>query len=225
MNDSAPPGLPLLFAGERFEVVGGKALYWPAQKALIVADLHLEKASWFAKHGQMLPPYDSLATIEAVAALVERTGARQLWCLGDNFHDSAGVKRLQPAARALLATLTARLDWHWIVGNHDPALGGDIGGTVMEEAELCGLILRHRADPGEGRAELSGHFHPKYHGKSRSRTVSRACFVMGETRLILPAFGAFTGGLAADHIDITHVAGAAAEALVPTQGRLLRFKL
>ena len=225
MSDPALPRLPLNFAGERFEVVDGKALYWPAQKALIVADLHLEKASWFATHGQMLPPYDSLATLQALAVLIEATGAIRLWCLGDNFHDDGGVARLEPAARALLAALTTRISWCWIIGNHDPGLGSNIGGTVADEADVNGLILRHRALPGEARPELSGHFHPKYRSKNRNRAVTRACFVMSETRLILPAFGAFTGGLAADHTEITCVVGAAAEALVPTQGRLLRFKL
>lgn len=225
MMQTAPPRLPFTFAGQAFEVVDGKALYWPAQRALIVADLHLEKASWFAVRGQMLPPYDSLATLQNLATLIEATQARQLWCLGDNFHDSGGVARLEPAAKALLAALTARLDWRWIIGNHDPALEGDIGGTVIDEAQVCGLILRHRADPNETGAELSGHFHPKYRGQSRSRAVLRACFVMSETRLILPAFGAFTGGIAADHTEIMDVVGPVAEALVPTQGRLLRFKL
>jgi uncharacterized protein len=225
MINAQPPRLPLDFAGQSFEVVGGKALYWPAQNALIVADLHLEKASWFAVRGQMLPPYDSLATLQALAALIEVTKARQLWCLGDNFHDSGGVERLEPAARALLAELTAQLDWRWITGNHDPALGGNIGGSVIEEAEVSGLILRHRAYPNETRPELSGHYHPKYRGQSRGRGVSRTCFVMSHTRLILPAFGALTGGLVADHPEIMGVVGAPAHALVPTQGRLLRFRL
>jgi uncharacterized protein len=225
MTEASPSRLPLTFAGYGFEVVGGKALYWPEQSALIVADLHLEKASWFAARGQMLPPYDSLATLQALASLIEATQARQLWCLGDNFHDSGGTERLEPAARSLLTALTETLDWCWIIGNHDPALEGDIGGTVAEEAEVSGLILRHRADPDETRPELSGHFHPKYRGKSRSRSVSRTCFVMSETRLILPAFGALTGGLAADHPEILGVVGTAAHALVATQGRLLRFKL
>jgi uncharacterized protein len=225
MIDVPSPRLSLNFAGQAFAVVGGRALYWPAQNALIVADLHLEKASWFAARGQMLPPYDSLATLQSLSALITVTHASTLWCLGDNFHDSGGVQRLEPAARALLTELTAQLDWRWITGNHDSALGGGIGGMVVEEAEVSGLILRHRADPNETRPELSGHFHPKYRGRSRSRAVSRACFVVSETRLIFPAFGALTGGLAADHIEIMDVVGSAAEALVPTQGRLLRFKL
>ncbi len=225
MTNASSPRLPFTFSGQAFEIVGGKALYWPEQGALIVADLHLEKASWFAVRGQMLPPYDSLATLQGLSKLIEATQACQLWCLGDNFHDSGGITRLESDAKALLAALTAQLDWRWIIGNHDPALGGDIGGTVVDEAEVSGVILRHRALPNERRPELSGHFHPKYRGQNRSRAVSRACFVMSEMRLILPAFGTLTGGLGADHTEIMGVVGPAAEALVPTQGRLLRFKL
>ena len=213
------------FGGHEFEVVGKTALYWPAQAALIVADLHLEKASWFATRGQMLPPYDSLATLQRLSALVTLTGAQQIWCLGDNFHDDDATNRLEPAAHALLAALTAALDWRWIVGNHDSGLGGDIGGSIIDEAEVAGLILRHRACPNEMRPELSGHFHPKFHGQSRGRRLSRPCFVMSQTRLILPAFGAFTGGLAADHPEIIAAVGPGAEALVPTAKRLLRFAL
>jgi uncharacterized protein len=225
MMNALPSRLPLNFGGQVFEVVGGKTLYWPAQNALIVADLHLEKASWFAVRGQMLPPYDSLATLQALAKVIQATQARQLWCLGDNFHDNGGVVRLELSARTLLAKLTAEIDWRWIIGNHDEALEGGIGGTIFEEAEVGGLILRHRALPGETRAELSGHFHPKYRGQSRSRAISRACFVISKTRLILPAFGSLTGGLMADHPEIHGVVGQSAHALVATQGRLLKFKL
>jgi uncharacterized protein len=225
MIDALPPRLLFDFAGQSFEIVGGKALYWPAQNALIVADLHLEKASWFAARGQMLPPYDSMATLQSLAVLIDATQARQLWCLGDNFHDDEGVARLEPAARQLLKKLTAQVDWRWIIGNHDSSLAGDIGGAIMDEAEVNGLILRHRALAVETHAELSGHFHPKYRGQSRSRAVSRACFVMSKTRLILPAFGSLTGGLVADHPEILGVVGSHAQALVATRGRLLRFNL
>jgi uncharacterized protein len=225
MTDLNLPRPSLTFAGQVFEAVGGNALYWPAQNALVVADLHLEKASWFAKRGQMLPPYDSVATLQKLSCLVVATGARAVWCLGDNFHDDGGVARLEPTARRLLTSLTTSLAWHWIIGNHDPALEGDIGGTIVEEAEIDGLILRHRADPNDIKPELSGHFHPKYRGQSRGRGVSRPCFIISDTKLILPAFGAFTGGLMADHPEIMAAAGTNAEALVPVKSRMLRFRL
>ncbi|HVI05062.1 MAG TPA: phosphoesterase, partial [Sphingomicrobium sp.] len=111
--------VPFSFAGETFEATAGGALYWPSQEALLVADLHLEKASWFARFGQFLPPYDSHATLIGLAAEIKRTGATRLYCLGDSFHDSFGCDRLPADARELLCSLTSSLDWTWIVGNHD----------------------------------------------------------------------------------------------------------
>src|SRR5919107_1001468 len=148
--------VPFSFAGETFLAGPGGALFWPAQKALLVADLHLEKASWFARLGQFLPPYDSHATLSALAREVERTGATRLYCLGDSFHDQFGCERLPPSARALLTDLTDTLDWTWIVGNHDPGFADHCGGQLDEEVEVAGIVLRHEALPGESRPELSG---------------------------------------------------------------------
>ncbi|MEZ0244485.1 MAG: ligase-associated DNA damage response endonuclease PdeM [Sphingomonas sp.] len=216
--------VPLSFAGHDLMALPEGALYWPARHALLVADLHFEKASWFAARGQMLPPYDSIATLSGLAALAERTGAKELWCLGDSFHDSKGCERLPDDARALLEWLTAKLDWHWITGNHDPVVE-PFGGSIAEEAEVDGLLLRHEADPLETRPELSGHFHPKLRVSVRGRLVSRRCFVATPTKLILPAFGALTGGLDAHHPEIVRAVGKRAEALVAVEGRLLRFPL
>ncbi len=217
--------VPFSFAGHALCALPEGALYWPARRALIVADLHFEKASWFAKSGQMLPPYDTLATLAAVAALIERTAARELWCLGDSFHDSAGCERLQPDARAALTALTGALRWVWITGNHDAMLTDHCGGEIVEEAEIDGMLLRHEAEQGEARPELSGHFHPKLRVKLRGRPVSRRCFVATPTKLILPAFGALTGGLDAAHPEIVRAVGRGAEALVPLSDRLLRFPI
>ena len=174
------------------------ALFWPARSALLVADLHLEKASWFARLGQMLPPYDSLATLADLTALAASTGARET-----------------------LTALTAATRWAWIVGNHDPGFTDQCGGEIVDEAEIDGVVLRHEADPHETRPELSGHFHPKLRITHRGRLVSRRCFVATDRKLILPAFGALTGGLDATHPEILR----AAEALVPVAERLLRFPL
>ncbi|MFM9851531.1 MAG: ligase-associated DNA damage response endonuclease PdeM [Sphingomonadaceae bacterium] len=216
---------PLHFAGQDFAVAGGTALYWPSQAALIVADLHLEKASWFAVRGQMLPPYDSHATLQRLSTLIAQTHARQLWCLGDNFHDDGGEARLSNEARHLLADLMARCDWHWITGNHDEHLPPSAGGTIHEEVTIKGLVLRHQANAADPRPELSGHFHPKYRAGARGQSVSRPCFVASATKLILPAFGAFTGGLSADHPEIVAAAGLPAKALIPAGLRLLSFSL
>lgn len=201
------------------------ALFWPARRALLVADLHLEKASAFAAHGQMLPPYDSRATLARLAALIDHLSVDELWCLGDSFHDAAGGARLPNADRAQLDALAARVRWTWIVGNHDAALPPDLGGEVVAEAAVDGVLLRHEADPGEGSPEISGHFHPKVRVRLRGRHVSRRCFVASARKIILPAFGALTGGLDAAHPEIRRSMGDAAEALVPLADRLLRYPI
>ena len=217
--------VPFSFAGETFEATAGGALFWPSQKALLVADLHLEKASWFARLGQFLPPYDSHATLTALAGEIDRTGAERLYCLGDSFHDRFGCERLPASARELLTSLTSKLDWVWIVGNHDPGFADHCGGTIAEQVELGGIILRHEAVRGESRPEISGHFHPKLRVNLRGRRVSRRCFVASPTKIIMPAFGSLTGGLDAHHPEIIGQVGAKAAALVPVSDRLLRFPL
>ena len=217
--------VPLSFAGHDFVATLEGALFWPALSALLVADLHLEKASWYARDGQFLPPYDSEATLTSLAAEVQRTGATRLFCLGDSFHDRFGCDRLPEAARTLLTGLTAQLDWVWILGNHDPGFADHCGGTLAEELEIEGLVLRHEADPAEPRPELSGHFHPKLRLDIRGRRVARRCFVASETKLILPAFGSLTGGLDATHPEIMRNVGSKASALVPVSNRMLRFPL
>ncbi|QIK78915.1 ligase-associated DNA damage response endonuclease PdeM [Sphingomonas piscis] len=217
--------VPLSFAGHDFLATPEGALFWPARKALLVADLHLEKASWFARLGQFLPPYDSHATLLALKGEVERTGAERLYCLGDSFHDKFGCDRLPDNARALLLSLTGRLDWTWILGNHDPGFADHCGGTLIEEMEVDGIMLRHEADPADPRPEMSGHFHPKLRLQIKGRRVSRRCFVASESKLILPAFGSLTGGLDAAHPEIVRNVGAQASALVPVSDRLLRFPI
>jgi DNA ligase-associated metallophosphoesterase len=213
------------FCGHDLMALPQGALFWPARRALLVADLHLEKASWFAKGGQMLPPYDSIATLADLTAVAAATDAAEIWCLGDSFHDSAGCDRLPAEARDLLTALTATTRWTWITGNHDPGIADHCGGEIVEEAEVDGLLLRHEAEPGEARPELSGHFHPKLRIHLRGRLVSRRCFVATDRKLILPAFGALTGGLDAHHPEIVRAVGSGAEALVPVQDRLLRFPI
>jgi len=213
------------FSGHALMALPQGALFWPARRALLVADLHLEKASWFASGGQMLPPYDSIATLADLAAIAAASGAVEIWCLGDSFHDRHGCDRLPGEARALLTALTGSTRWTWITGNHDPGLADPCGGRVAGEAEVDGLILRHEADPAETRPELSGHFHPKLRISHRGRLVSRRCFVATPAKLILPAFGSLTGGLDAHHPEIIRAVGQGAEALVPVRDKLLRFPI
>ncbi|HEX9947170.1 MAG TPA: ligase-associated DNA damage response endonuclease PdeM [Allosphingosinicella sp.] len=213
------------FCGHDLMALPQGALFWPARRALLVADLHFEKASWFARFGQMLPPYDSIATLADLTALAVSTGAREVWCLGDSFHDRNGCDRLPARAREMLIALTGATRWTWITGNHDPGIADHCGGDIVEEAEVDGLLLRHQADPAEPRPELSGHFHPKLRIHHRGRRVSRRCFVATDRKLILPAFGSLTGGLDAAHPEIVRAVGPRAEALVPVADRLLRFPL
>ena len=217
--------VPFSFAGETFEATSSGALYWPAQNALLAADLHLEKASWFARLGQFLPPYDSHATLTELAAEVERSGARRLYCLGDSFHDAFGCDRLPQDARELLTELTGQLEWTWIVGNHDPGFADHCGGTIADEVQIDGIILRHEAVPAESRPEISGHFHPKLRVSVKGRQVSRRCFVVSPAKIIMPAFGSLTGGLDARHPEILRSAGPDAAALVPLSDRILRFPI
>jgi uncharacterized protein len=217
--------VPLSFAGQEFFASPEGALHWPDQQALLVADLHLEKASWFARLGQFLPPYDSQATLQSLSQEIERTGITRLYCLGDSFHDRFGCDRLPSSARELLASMTARLDWIWIVGNHDAGFIDHCGGRVEEECEVAGIILRHEAEEHDLQPEISGHFHPKLRLNLKGRHVSRRCYVASATKLILPAYGALTGGLDAGHPEIIRKVGPSASALVPSSDRLLRFPL
>lgn len=217
--------VPFSFANQDFLASPDGALFWPSERALLVADLHLEKASWFAKLGQLLPPYDSIATLEALTRDVERSGATRLFCLGDSFHDRLGVDRLPDRARELLAALTVRLEWVWITGNHDAGFVDHCGGRIVEEATVAGIALRHEAVAGDSAPEMSGHYHPKLRVSMKGRSVSRRCYVMSETKLILPAYGALTGGLDAHHPEILEKVGPRASALVPVTDRLLRFPI
>ncbi|MGH6659205.1 MAG: ligase-associated DNA damage response endonuclease PdeM [Sphingomicrobium sp.] len=217
--------VPFSFAGETLFATAEGALYWPRRKAVLLADLHLEKASWFARIGQFLPPYDSHATLSAALHIVAGTEAAQVYCLGDSFHDRFGCDRLPASARALLTHLTAAVDWTWIVGNHDPGFADRCGGTIVEETVIDGLVLRHEAERAETRPEITGHFHPKLRLRLKGRSVSRRCFVLSESKLIMPAFGALTGGLDAHHPQILGQIGGKASALVPLPDRLLRFPL
>ncbi len=217
--------VPLSFAGHDFLALPEAALFWPAKRALLVADLHFEKASWFGRFGQFLPPHDSQATLELIAALVERTGAQSVWSLGDSFHDADGPARLPSKARARLAALTEQVDWVWITGNHDAGFVDHCGGRIAEEVRIEGVVLRHEAIEGDDTPEMSGHFHPKLRLRMKGRQVSRRCFVASRTKLILPAYGTLTGGLDAHHPEILRKVGPGASALVPVTDRLLRFPI
>ena len=224
--------VPLSFAGDEFLLTTGRALFWPRESALLVADLHLEKASFYARTGQFLPPYDSRETLERVASAIRETGARRVYTLGDNFHDDDGPRRLEPHAAGMLAALTRAVEWVWITGNHDARMEAAAGGELAEELEIAGMVLRHKATAGETRPELSGHYHPRLHLKVRDRPIRRACAVVssdegGGGRMILPAFGTLTGGMdAADPAIVAALQPAEAiDAVLPAKGKLATFPL
>ncbi len=214
------------FGDVELHIAGEAGLYWREHRLLVVSDLHLEKASSYAVRGQMLPPYDSLATLEAVAALAEQCGAKAVLCLGDNYHDDAGEARLQGDAARLLSRLTMDYDWTWVVGNHDPEVGAIWGGAVVQEVEIDAILFRHEIDPAYCGPEISGHFHPKLRMNVRGRSIRRRAFVQSANRLIMPAFGTFTGGMDADDPAILAALDEQdAYALVPLKDRLGRFAL
>lgn len=192
-------GLKLTVNGEACVLRCSGALWLPAHQALIASDLHLEKGSAFAARGQMLPPYDSPATLAKLEAEIEALAPATVVLLGDSFHDSQAVGRMDPTQLARLERLAAGRDWIWLEGNHDlDALAGTLDrlpGRVVETMALGGLFLIHepQAEPHPG--ETAGHLHPAARVAAYGRGVRRPCFVTDGNRLILPAFGAFTGGL------------------------------
>jgi DNA ligase-associated metallophosphoesterase len=170
------------------------AMYLADHDALVVADLHFEKGSSFARRGSLLPPYDTRETMRPLALAIERYRPATVIALGDSFHDLDGPDRLVEDDRAALARLQAGRQWIWITGNHDRALPPSIGGEVIEKLTLGGLTLRHEPVAGATR-ELAGHLHPVGKVVMRGRGVRRRCFVNDGARCILPALGAYAGGL------------------------------
>jgi len=169
------------------------ALFWEQQSLLVVSDLHLEKGSSFAARGVLLPPYDTMATLCRLAAVVARHDPRMVIALGDSFHDRVAHERLSAQDRETIAALQARRDWIWISGNHDPALPRDIGGVVASEVAIGPIVFRH--EPTGASGEIAGHLHPKARVATRGRAMERRCFACDGERAVMPAFGAYAGGL------------------------------
>ena len=170
------------------------ALYWPDESLLVVADLHLEKGSSFARRGMLLPPYDTAETLARLTQLILRYAPRRVIALGDSFHDNEGHARLVSADRASLVALQRGRDWVWIAGNHDPDPHG-VGGTFADVVTVGALTFRHEPSRHARKGEIAGHLHPAARIVQRGRAVSRRCFVTDGNALVMPAFGAYTGGL------------------------------
>jgi DNA ligase-associated metallophosphoesterase len=191
---AAPSDGAVAVAGATFVADVGGIIYWPEQGLLAVADLHLEKGSSFAERGVLLPPYDTAATLAALGALMARYAPRAVAALGDSFHDGRGPARLADTDRATLRHLQKGRDWIWIAGNHDPEPAVNVGGRFLPMLELGGVTFRHQPEEG-AHAEIAGHLHPVARVSRRGRSVSCRCFAGDGARLVMPAFGAYTGGL------------------------------
>jgi len=192
----APP-LPALVgvAGVVLEAFAEGVLWWADRRMLMVADLHLEKGSSYARRGQMLPPYDTAETLARLGRITARLDPAVVVSLGDSFHDDGGSSRLRPEDRAALRAIQAGRDFIWIAGNHDPGRPHGLDGDHMEALTAGPLTFRHAPVAGGGPGEIAGHLHPCARVAGRGRSVRRKCFAGDGARLVLPAFGAYAGGL------------------------------
>ena len=200
------------------------ALHWADEATLVVADLHLEKGTSYAPAGSFLPPYDTRATLAALATLVDRLRPQRVICLGDSFHDGGAAGRLDAADQRTLADAIARVaEWWWVAGNHDPTPPDGLGGRVAEEVTIGPLVFRHQADAARPDGEVSGHYHPRAAVKLRHGRLGGRCFVEDGRRLILPAFGAYAGGLDVRDPAIADLFAPAARIHVIGRGRIHAF--
>ena len=170
-------------------------VYWPAEQTLLVADLHLEKGSSIARRGQLLPPYDTKSTLKRLANCLERWCPKRVIALGDSFHEKTASQRLSSQDFTTLKTMMGHREWIWITGNHDPDPPVNLGGEVVDELTIDRLIFRHEPLENTDTGEIAGHLHPKARIVLRGRSIRRSCFAASKTRMILPSFGAYTGGL------------------------------
>ena len=230
---STAPGSPLprgradhviSIAGVAVVADCGGALYWPEEGLLVVADLHLEKGSSFAHRGVFLPPYDTSATLARLGQLIARYAPRCVIALGDNFHDGDGAGRLQDSDRDHLRALQRGRDWIWITGNHDPDPVPGIGGYFPASLAVGALSFRHEPTAKAPDGEVAGHLHPVARVTQRGRTVSRRCFVTSGKQAVMPAFGAYAGGLNIRHSAFAELFGTLAfTAHMLGDGRLYAF--
>ncbi len=221
---------PVSVCGKAFRAHMSGALYWPAEKALIVSDLHFEKGSHYAARGQMLPPYDTRETLRRLAEVIDYYDAATIISLGDSFHDHAATERMDSADLRTLRILQEDREWIWITGNHDPEIAASIGSNVFKSLQVAGLSLLHQPSDGAATHEIAGHYHPAARLVVHGTSLRRPCFVSNGMRLIMPAFGAFTGGLNILDVAFAPLFGSdgmavwmlGQEGLYPVAPRLLR---
>jgi uncharacterized protein len=212
-NEQTMNGLSFTFAGTELLALPSGALYWPAQALLCASDLHLGKSERMARRGgPMLPPYEARETLARLADDIQAHAPRTVICLGDSFDDPDAMRALEPEARTRITTLMAGRRWIWIEGNHD-AGPVDLGGTHLVQFRQVPLTFRHLARSGAA-GEISGHYHPKARLALRGRTITRRCFLVDAARLILPAYGTYTGGLFSDAAVLCDLMSPDARAIV-----------
>ncbi len=215
---------PIHLAGHRLMLDPAGALWWPERHLLAVADLHLEKGSACAMRGHLVPPWDTRATLDRLALLLRRYAPRTVLALGDSFHDTGGPGRLMAADAIRLRAMAEAHEFVWLLGNHDPLPPDGMLGATAEWWEADGIVFRHQAGAGNG-IEVCGHHHPKASVATRAQTITRPCFVAGPQRLMLPAFGAFTGGLDVRNPAIAGLFPRGARAFLLGRDRLFAFSL
>lgn len=182
-------------SGHKMRPLAAGALYWEEEDTLLVADLHLEKGAAFAALGMLLPPYDTRTTLERLAKVIGAVEPARVVALGDSFHRSHSAERLAPEDFSILLKLQQGREWYWICGNHDPHLPSSIGGTICATLTICGITLRHEPSAAQSGREIAGHLHPVARIARRGAVIRRRCFATDGNRLVMPAFGAYAGGL------------------------------
>jgi DNA ligase-associated metallophosphoesterase len=186
---------PICLAGEQLMLDPMGALFWPATGLLAVSDLHLEKGTSFARRGMLLPPWDTHATLDRLTILLRKWSPRIVVALGDSFHDAQGASRMPAGELMRLNAMTMAHRFVWVLGNHDPTPPENIGGEWIDAFQAGPIVFRHQAARGAKSGEIVGHHHPKAAVPARGGTVSRPCFVTDAHRVMMPSFGAYTGGL------------------------------
>ena len=217
-------GASLHFMGERLVLDPLGAVWWPAAGLLAVADLHFEKGSAAALRGQLVPPWDTRLTLDRLALLLRRWQPRTVVALGDSFHDAHGAARMAPGDAARLRAMTEEATWVWVLGNHDPRPPAGLPGIAASAWTEGPLTFRHEAQAGAA-GELCGHHHPKAAVVTRAGPVTRPCFVADPRRIMLPAIGAYTGGLDVVHPAIARLFPRGGRAFLLGQERLFSFTL
>lgn len=192
------------FGGQLLSLTGDGMIWIESARALIASDIHFEKGSFYTRFATLLPSYDSDDALERLESSVQKHQPEIFIALGDSFHDPKAGERMDVALMRRLNTLILSVkDWRWVMGNHDPDIDINIAGTRVDETQVGDIVFRHELKAKETQPEISGHYHPKHSIFIKNIHVSAPCFVQSGNRLIMPAFGSFTGGLKIDHPVLT----------------------